>query len=104
MSMFIRVVIFYQGFLSQTLTILRTAGEGREPSLPLPLSQKHSDICNFACEMTKIILLDGIYSTIFFKIFCYRKWTQETGESKFTATIALVFQVNGLTNLNLSLT
>ena len=38
---------FYQGFLSQTLTTHRTAGEGRGPSfstLPLPPAHEHSDI------------------------------------------------------------
>ena len=48
---------FYQGFLSQTLTIHRTAGEGRGPfSIPLhhfyPPTNIQTFICNFACEMT----------------------------------------------------
>ena len=48
---------FYQGFLSQALTIHRTAGEGRGPSFtPLyhfhPLTNIETFICNFACEMT----------------------------------------------------
>ena len=52
---------FYQGFLSQTLTIHRTAGEGRGPSfIPLyhfhPLTNIETLICNFACEMNIIIL------------------------------------------------
>ena len=49
------LVFFYQGFLSRTLTTHRTAGEGRGPSystLPLPPAHEHSDICNFAREMT----------------------------------------------------
>ena len=56
--MFIQdVLFFYQGFLSQTLTIHRTAGEGRGLSLiPLchfhPLTNIEIFICNFACEMT----------------------------------------------------
>ena len=48
---------FYQGFISQTLTTHRTAGEGRGPSfIPLyhfhPLTNIQTFICNFACEMT----------------------------------------------------
>ena len=56
--MFIQdILFFYQGFLSQTLTIHRTAGEGRGPSfIPLchfhPLTNIEIFICNFACEMT----------------------------------------------------
>ena len=47
----------YQGFLSQTLTTHRTAGEGRGPSfIPIyhfhPLTNIQTFICNFACEMT----------------------------------------------------
>ena len=50
-------LFFYQGFHSQTLTIHRTAGEGRGPSfIPLyhfhPLTNVEIFICNFACEMT----------------------------------------------------
>ena len=40
-------LFFYQGFLSQKLTIHWTAGKGRETfysSLPLPISHEHSDI------------------------------------------------------------
>ena len=48
---------FLSGFLSQTLTTHRTAGEGRKPSfIPLyyfhPLTNIQTCICNFACEMT----------------------------------------------------
>ena len=48
---------FLSGFSSQTLTIHRTAAEGREPSfIPLyhfhPLTNIETFICNFACEMT----------------------------------------------------
>ena len=48
---------FLSGFSSQTLTIHRTAGEGRGPSfIPLyhfhPLRNIETFICNFACEMT----------------------------------------------------
>ena len=48
---------FYQGFLSETLTTHRTAGEGRGPFfIPLyhfhPLTNIQTFICNFACEMT----------------------------------------------------
>ena len=48
---------FSQGFLLQTLTIHRTAGEGRGPSF-VPFHHVHlltnieTFICNFACEMT----------------------------------------------------
>ena len=48
---------FLSGFLSQTLTTHRTAGEGRGPSF-IPLYHFHlltniqTFICNFACEMT----------------------------------------------------
>ena len=48
---------FYQGFLSQTLTIHRTEGEGKGPSF-IPLYHFHlltniqAFINNFACEMT----------------------------------------------------
>ena len=48
---------FLSGFSSQTLTIHRTAGEGRGPSF-IPLYHFHlltnieTFICNFACEMT----------------------------------------------------
>ena len=41
------IIFFYQGFLSQTLTTHRTAGEGRGSSystLPLPPTHEHSDI------------------------------------------------------------
>ena len=49
--------LFYQGFLSQTLMIHRTAWEGRGLSfIPLyhfhPLTNIETFICNFACEMT----------------------------------------------------
>ena len=52
---------FYQGFLSHTLTIHRTAGEGRGPSfIPFyqsqPLTNIETFICNFACEMTTRLL------------------------------------------------
>ena len=48
---------FYQGFLSQTLTTHRTAGEGRGPfSIPFyhfhPLTNIQTFMCNFAHEMT----------------------------------------------------
>ena len=48
---------FYQGYLSQTLTIHRTAGEGRGSSfIPLyhfhPLMKIEAFTCNLACEMT----------------------------------------------------
>ena len=48
---------FYQGYLSQTLAIHRTAGEGRGPTfIPLyhfrPLTNIQTRICNVACEMT----------------------------------------------------
>ena len=54
---FIYIFFFYQGFLSQTLTIHTTAGEGRGSSfIPLyqfhPLTNIHTFVCNFACEMT----------------------------------------------------
>ena len=49
--------IFSQVFLSQTLMIHRTAGEGRGPSfIPpyhfQPLTNIKTFICNFACKMT----------------------------------------------------
>ena len=52
-----RTRFFLLGFLSQTLTIHRTAGEGRGPSfIPFyhfhPLTNIQTFICNFACEMT----------------------------------------------------
>ena len=48
---------FYQGFLLQTLTTHRAAGEGRGLSfIPLyhfqPLTNIQTFICNFACETT----------------------------------------------------
>ena len=48
---------FLSGFSSQTLTIHRTAGEGRGPSfIPLcyfhPLTNIETFTCNFACEMS----------------------------------------------------
>ena len=51
------VYILHQGFLSQTLTIHRTAGEESGPSfIPLyhfhPFTNIETFICNFACEMT----------------------------------------------------
>ena len=51
------IFFLYQSFLSQTLKIHRTAGEGRGPSfIPLyhfhPLTNIDTFICNFACEMT----------------------------------------------------
>ena len=51
------VFFFYQGFLSQTLTIQTTAGEGRKLSfIPLchfhPLTNIQTFIFDFACEMT----------------------------------------------------
>ena len=50
-------VFFYQGFLSQTLTIHRTAGKERAPCFILfchfhPLMNIQTFICNFAREMT----------------------------------------------------
>ena len=53
-------IFFYQGFLSQTLTIDRIAGEGKGPSfIPLyhfhPLTNIQIFIGNFACEMTSHI-------------------------------------------------
>ena len=55
-TLFFSFLFFYQGFLP-TLTIHRTAGEGRGPSfIPLyhfhPLTNIETFICNFACEMT----------------------------------------------------
>ena len=51
------VFFFYQGFISQKLTIQTTAGEGRELSFipPYhfhPLTNIQTFIFNFACEMT----------------------------------------------------
>ena len=51
------IFFFYQGFLSRTRMIHRTAGEGRGPFfIPLyhfhPLMNIQTFICNFACEMT----------------------------------------------------
>ena len=48
---------FYQGFLSQTLTTHRTAGEGRGPLfIPIyhfhPLTNIQTFMCNFVREMT----------------------------------------------------
>ena len=56
-SQCILVFFFFQGFLSQTLTIHRTAGEERGPSFISlyhfhPLTNIETFICNFACEMT----------------------------------------------------
>ena len=53
---FIACQFFCQGFLSQTLTIHRTLGEGRGPSFfPLyhfhPLTNMETFICNFSCEI-----------------------------------------------------
>ena len=49
--------LFYQGFLSPTLTTYRTPGEGREPFLipPYlfhPLTNIQTFIYNFVCELT----------------------------------------------------
>ena len=57
MTFFFFFLIFLSGFSSQTLTIHRTAGEGRGPSfIPLfhfhPLTNIETFIFNFACEMT----------------------------------------------------
>ena len=54
---YIYIYFFYQGFLSQTLAINGTEGEWRGPSFILlyhfrPLTDIHTFICNFACEMT----------------------------------------------------
>ena len=51
------IFFFYQGFLSQTLTTHRRAGEGRGPfSITLyhfhPLTNIQTFTCNFAREMT----------------------------------------------------
>ena len=51
------LIFFLLGFSSKTLTIHRTAGEGRGSSfIPLyhfhPLTNIQTFICNFACEMT----------------------------------------------------
>ena len=51
------IFFFLSGFSSQTLTIHKTAGEGRGPSfIPLyhfhPLTNIETFVCNFACEMT----------------------------------------------------
>ena len=56
-GIFPTAIFFYRDFLSQTLAIHRTAGEGRGPSF-IPLCHFHllrnlqTFICNFACEMT----------------------------------------------------
>ena len=68
--------LFFQGFLSQTLTIRRTAGEGRGPSfIPFyhfhPLTNIQIFICNFACEViityfqSQHLYLPGCYSMRF---------------------------------------
>ena len=53
---------FYQGFLSQTLAISRTAEKGKEPSFILQyrfymLTNVQTFSCNFACEMIFLIFL-----------------------------------------------
>ena len=70
------IFFFYQGFLSQTLTIHRTAVEGRGPSF-IPhyhfhlLTNIQTFICNFGCEMTikylqsQGLCLPGCYSMRF---------------------------------------
>ena len=65
-SFFCFVFFFYQGLLSQTLTIHRTAGERRGPTF-IPLYHFHSltnietFICNFACEMLSATKLDETF-------------------------------------------
>ena len=59
---------FLSGFSSQTLTIHRTAGEGRGPSfIPFyhfhPLTNIETFICNFACEMTIAFLIATLVFT-----------------------------------------
>ena len=79
-NLVVQVFFFYQGFLSLTLTIHRTAGEERGPSfIPLyyfhPLTNIQTFICNFAREVHYHIfltatllftrlLLDEIYQLI----------------------------------------
>ena len=50
MLLFCFLLSFYQGFLSQTLSIYGTAGEGKGPpysSLPLPFTHEHSEIDDY---------------------------------------------------------
>ena len=53
---YLLINFFYQGFLSQTLMIHRTAGEGRGPSFIslyyfYLLTNIETFICNFACDL-----------------------------------------------------
>ena len=76
-NFFFSFFFFYQGFLSQTLTTHRTAGEGRGAFFILlyrfhPLTNIQTFMCNFACEMTMSVatpvftrlILDEIYQLI----------------------------------------
>ena len=88
---------FYQGFLSQTLTIHRIAGEGRGPyfysTIPLPPALEHWDIYLQHCMWDDYhvfliatlvftrLLLDEIYH------FCYCDLTLKTGGFELASTI-----------------
>ena len=84
-----RLFFSYQDFLSQTLKIHRTAGEGKGPSF-IPIYHFHlltntqTFICNLGCEMTHIflitrlafsrLLLDEIYHLIELTILSIDWW------------------------------
>ena len=63
-----RKFCFLSDFLSQTLTIHRTAEEGRGPSFILlyhfyPLMKIETCICNFSCEMTIMYFFENLVFT-----------------------------------------
>ena len=80
--LFLFYFFFYQGFLSKTLTIHRTAGEGRGPTF-IPLYRFHSltnietFICNFACEMLSATKLDETFPNQKFDISNYKALRRE---------------------------
>ena len=120
-----KVFFFCHGFLSQKLTIHRTAGERRGPAFPqlydfYLLVNIQKFICKFACEMTityfssqRLLLFTTLsnYNLIDWLIddrmfvcllddlilgFCYRNLTRETVGFKLESSIAFALKASGL--------
>lgn len=96
-------------FFSQTLTIYRTAGEGRAPSfIPLyhfhPLKNIQTLICTFACEMiyfswvvfhvtdTSPWLLKSTSSEVYPNYFLLRSFLRNTASETTVGTLLLIVQ------------
>ena len=119
-KLYLTPFFFVPGFSSQTLTIHRTAGGGRGPSLiPVyhfhPLTNIETFICNFACVYQTATRWDlppyrvttwviGWWCNACFRLldklilgFCYSDLILETGGFELASTNILVLQANQLT-------